>query len=64
MESRLVSPPGGAVGVELYELRLAARSRHEAQAHRSGTREIVTVLSRIPGSVAIGTWRPSKTRCS
>lgn len=45
MESRLVSPPGGAVGIELYELRLTARSRHDADAHRSGTRELVTVLS-------------------
>ena len=45
MESRLVSPPGGFLGIEIYELRLAARSTHEAEAHRPGTRELVTVLS-------------------
>lgn len=45
MESRLVSPPGGLLGIEMYELRLAARSSHEAEAHRTGTRELVVVLS-------------------
>lgn len=45
LESRLVSPPGGLLGIELYELRLAARSTHEAAAHRAGTRELVAVLS-------------------
>ena len=45
MESRLVSPPGGAVGIEIYEMRLAARSSHQAEGHRAGTREVITVLS-------------------
>lgn len=45
MESRLVSPPGGLLGIEMYELRLAARATHEAEAHRTGTRELLIVLS-------------------
>jgi XRE family transcriptional regulator, regulator of sulfur utilization len=45
LESRLVSPPGGAIGIELFELRLAAHSKHSSEAHRSGTREVVAVLS-------------------
>jgi len=47
MESRLVSPPGGAVGVELYELKMLAHSKHQSAAHRAGTREVVTVLSGV-----------------
>lgn len=45
MESRLVCPPGGLLGAEMYELRLSARSSHVAEAHRAGTRELLVVLS-------------------
>ena len=43
--SRPLAPAGANPFVELYELRLAARARHAAEAHASGTREIVVVLS-------------------
>jgi XRE family transcriptional regulator, regulator of sulfur utilization len=43
--SRPLAPAGSNPFVELYELRLAARARHAAEAHAPGTREIVIVLS-------------------
>lgn len=43
--SRPLSPVGANPLVELYELRLAARARHAAEAHAPGTREIVVVLT-------------------
>lgn len=43
--SRSLAPVGAHPFVELYELRLAARSRHVSEAHAAGTREIVIVLS-------------------
>jgi transcriptional regulator with XRE-family HTH domain len=45
LESRPLAPAGSSPLVELYELRLAARSRHESEAHARGTREIVVVVS-------------------
>jgi XRE family transcriptional regulator, regulator of sulfur utilization len=45
MESRPLSPAGSNPWVELYELRLAARASHASDAHASGTREILVVLS-------------------
>jgi transcriptional regulator with XRE-family HTH domain len=45
MESRPLTPAGAASGVELYELRLAARATHASEAHAPGTREILVVLS-------------------
>jgi transcriptional regulator with XRE-family HTH domain len=44
-ESRPIMPAGGANQVEVYELRLSARARHESDAHGPGTRELVIVLS-------------------
>jgi len=44
-ESRPLMPAGGANQVEVYELLLAARSRHASEAHGAGTRELVVVLS-------------------
>lgn len=44
-ESRPLTPAGVTPFVEMYELRLAARSRYAAEAHAPGTREIVVVLS-------------------
>jgi transcriptional regulator with XRE-family HTH domain len=44
-ESRPLMPSGGSNQIEVYELRLAARSRHTSEAHGSGTRELVIVLS-------------------
>lgn len=43
--SRSLAPAGANPFIELYELRLAARSRHTSEAHATGTREIVVVLS-------------------
>jgi len=45
LESRPLAPAGSSPLVELYELRLAPRSRHESEAHARGTREIVVVVS-------------------
>lgn len=42
--SRSLAPAGANRSVELYELRLAGRSRHVSEPHASGTREIVVVL--------------------
>ncbi len=44
-ESRPLMPAGGIPQLEMYELRLAARSRHASEPHGPGTREIVVVLS-------------------
>jgi len=46
-ESRPLMPAGGASQVEVYELRLAARSRHQSDAHGAGTRELVVVLDGV-----------------
>jgi transcriptional regulator with XRE-family HTH domain len=43
--SRPLAPAGASPLLEMYELRLAARSRHTSEAHAAGTREIVNVLS-------------------
>jgi transcriptional regulator with XRE-family HTH domain len=45
LESRPLAPAGASPFVELYELRLAARSVHASEPHASGTREILVVLS-------------------
>jgi transcriptional regulator with XRE-family HTH domain len=45
MESRALAPAGTAPWVELYELRLSARSTHESEAHPVGTHEVLVVLS-------------------
>jgi len=44
-ESRPLSPAGASPLVELYELRLAARSTHASEAHAPGTHEVVVVLT-------------------
>ena len=44
-ESRPLTPAGAAPLVELYELRLAARSVHASEAHAPGTHELIVVLS-------------------
>ena len=56
LESRPLTPAGASPNVEAYELRLAARSSHAADAHAPGTQEIVVVLSgllrmRVEGEV-------------
>lgn len=45
LESRPLSPAGSSPLVELYELRLSARSTHTSEPHAPGTREIVVVLT-------------------
>jgi XRE family transcriptional regulator, regulator of sulfur utilization len=45
LESRPLSPAGASALVEIYELRLAARSTHSSEPHASGTHEFLTVLS-------------------
>ncbi len=49
-ETRPVIPAGTTPWVEVYELKLSARSTHKAEAHAPGTRELLVVLS---GSVRI-----------
>jgi len=44
-ESRPLTSAGSNPLVDLYELRLAARSSHGSEAHITGTREVVIVLS-------------------
>lgn len=44
-ESRPLMPPAGANQIEMYELSLAARSRHASDPHGPGTKELVVVLS-------------------
>jgi len=45
MESRPASPAGFSRFLEVYELRLAARSTHASEAHAPGTHELIIVLS-------------------
>jgi transcriptional regulator with XRE-family HTH domain len=44
-ESRPLAPAGASPMVELYELRLSARSIHSSEAHAPGTHEMIVVLS-------------------
>jgi transcriptional regulator with XRE-family HTH domain len=44
-ESRPLAPAGASPMVELYELRLAARSTHASESHAPGTHEMIVVLS-------------------
>jgi transcriptional regulator with XRE-family HTH domain len=44
MESRPLAPAGASPWTEAYELRLAARGRHDSDPHATGTRELVVVL--------------------
>jgi transcriptional regulator with XRE-family HTH domain len=44
-ESRPLTPAGASPIVELYELRIAARSTHRSEAHAPGTHEVVVVLT-------------------
>lgn len=45
LESRPLAPAGTSALVELYELRLSARSSHASEAHAPGTHELLVVLS-------------------
>jgi hypothetical protein len=45
LESRPLAPAGSSPIVELYELRLSARSAHSSEAHTAGTQELVVVLA-------------------
>jgi len=45
MESRPASPAGFSRFLEVYELRLSARSTHASEAHAPGTHELIIVLS-------------------
>jgi XRE family transcriptional regulator, regulator of sulfur utilization len=47
LESRALVPAGASSTVEVYELRLAARSTHSSEAHAPGTREVLVVLSGV-----------------
>jgi transcriptional regulator with XRE-family HTH domain len=47
LESRPATPAGFSRNVEVYELRLAGRSIHQAEAHAAGTQELVIVLSGV-----------------
>ncbi|HEX8793317.1 MAG TPA: XRE family transcriptional regulator [Polyangiaceae bacterium] len=44
-ESRPLTPAGASPLVELYELRMSARSTHRSEAHAPGTHEVVVVLT-------------------
>jgi transcriptional regulator with XRE-family HTH domain len=44
-ESRPLVPAAGVNEIEMYELSLAARSRHTSDPHGPGTKELVVVLS-------------------
>jgi len=44
-ESRPLARAGAGPGVEVYELRLAGHASHSAEAHGSGTRELIVVLA-------------------
>jgi XRE family transcriptional regulator, regulator of sulfur utilization len=45
LESRPLTPAGASALVEIYELRLSARSTHTSEPHASGTHEFLVVLS-------------------
>jgi len=45
MESRPATPAGLSRHLEVYELRLSARSTHASEAHAPGTSELIIVLS-------------------
>lgn len=45
MESRLLSPAGATPGVEVYELKFAARGALKADPHGAGTSETVVLLT-------------------
>lgn len=45
LESRPLTPAGASSLVEIYELRLAARSTHASEPHAAGTHEFLVVLS-------------------
>jgi mannose-6-phosphate isomerase-like protein (cupin superfamily) len=47
LESRPVTPAGFSRELEVYELRLAARSTHTSEPHALGTRELIIVLSGV-----------------
>jgi transcriptional regulator with XRE-family HTH domain len=47
LESRPLAPAGSSPIVEVYELRLMARSRHVAEPHAPGTHELLIVLSGV-----------------
>lgn len=44
-ESRPLTPAGASPLVELYELRISARSTHRSEAHAPGTHEVVVILT-------------------
>jgi XRE family transcriptional regulator, regulator of sulfur utilization len=44
-ETRPLTPAGTTPWVEVYELKLSARSTHRSEAHAPGTRELLVVLS-------------------
>lgn len=44
-ESRPLTPAGTTPWVEVYELKISARSTHRTDAHAPGTRELLVVLS-------------------
>ncbi len=46
-ESRPLTPAGASPLVEIYELRLSARSTHTSEPHAPGTREVLIVLSGV-----------------
>ncbi|HSC86800.1 MAG TPA: XRE family transcriptional regulator [Polyangiaceae bacterium] len=43
-ESRLLSPGGATPGLEVYELKLAAKALHKSDSHSRGTTETLVVL--------------------
>jgi transcriptional regulator with XRE-family HTH domain len=45
LESRPATPAGLSRFLEMYELRLAARSLHQSEPHAAGTQELIVVLS-------------------
>jgi XRE family transcriptional regulator, regulator of sulfur utilization len=45
LESRPLTPAGASALVEIYELRLSARSTHTSEPHAPGTHEFLVVLS-------------------
>jgi transcriptional regulator with XRE-family HTH domain len=46
-ETRALTPAGATPLVELYELRLSARSIHRSESHAPGTHEVLVVLSGV-----------------